>query len=231
MNISDHLTSEGIPHIASLAGATRAARVQTGQTRIGGFGGEDGFRRYLAEAEITAILDATHPFAARITHRTARVARDLGLPHLQLLRPEWKPQKGDRWTEINDEAEARNHVQPGQTVFLATGRQTLERFANLSQATLICRQIDPPDRPFPFPNGRFEIGRPPFSVEDEIALFTELDIDWLITKNAGSKLAVSKLTAARQMGLPVLMIARPPQPDCTRVDNVEDALAWVRALP
>ena len=228
--LSEMLRAEGIDHIASLAGATRAAQAQTGLVRVGGFGGEDGFRRFLDEAGITAVLDATHPFAAQISERTARVATALGLPHLMLLRPAWAPKKGDLWTEIADEAEAREFVQPGQVVFLATGRQTLDRFANLTEARLICRQIDPPDGPFPFANGRFEVGRPPFSVEHEIELFTRLGVDWLITKNAGGRLAEPKLVAARQMGLPVMMIRRPEPPLCARVETVEDAMGWARAL-
>ena len=115
-------------------------------------------------------------------------------------------------------------------MFLATGRQTLDQFANLEGRHLICRQIDPPDSPFPFPSGEYRIGRPPFSVADEVALFRELGVDWLVVKNAGGIASRSKLDAARQLELPVAMIRRPAQPDVPKLETVDEAIAWVRDL-
>ncbi len=224
--LAQALVERRVDIITSLAGATRARADLPGRVRVGGFGGEEECRKFLRDNSISRIIDATHPFAARISHRTARIAWDTGLPYVQLLRPEWRPGPGDRWTEIDDEAQVADHAQPGQTLFVATGRQTLDRYANLTHCTLIFRQIDPPDAPFPWPNGRYQIGRPPFSVADEVALFGELGVDWLVTKNAGAPMAASKLAAARELGIPVLMIRRPVQPDAPRVETVDQALAW-----
>ncbi|MFO8126246.1 precorrin-6A/cobalt-precorrin-6A reductase, partial [Yoonia sp.] len=105
-----------------------------------------------------------------------------------------------------------------------------ERFSNLQGREVICRQIDPPEKPFPFAGGRYLVGRPPFSVEDEVALFQDLGIDVLVVKNAGGAPSRTKLTAARQLGIPVLMIARPAQGNWPVVATVEDALSWVHAL-
>lgn len=213
--------------IVSLAGATRAPGRLSLPTRIGGFGGHAGFIRFLEEAGITSVLDATHPFACRITERTARVCARKGLPYLQLLRPPWVPVAGDRWTEIACEEEAAEHIPMGATVFLGTGRQTLDRFSNLVGRRVICRQIDPPDGPFPFAGGEYLVGRPPFSVADELALFRDSAIDWLVVKNAGGETSATKLTAARKLGLPVLMIARPAGGDWPVVSTVREALDWV----
>jgi len=224
------LAAQKIPAIASLAGVTRAPKGMAIPTRSGGFGGANGFRGYIAQEAITAVLDATHPFAAQITNRTAEICADLDLPYCQILRPEWCPEDGDKWSFIDDEDQASAHIAPGSTVFLATGRQTLHRFANLEKCRLICRQIDPPDEPFPFDGGEFLIGRPPFTVEDEHVLFKELAIDWLVVKNAGGAASRTKLTAAGQLGIPVLMINRPKQPDAPCVNTIEDALSWVMSL-
>jgi len=228
--IAQALSHKGIPAVASLAGATRAPRATGLTTRVGGFGGAEGFRSYLKEAGITAVVDATHPFAHHISHRSAEICAKENIPYCQVLRPEWQPETGDVWTFLNSEAEAADHIAPGSTVFLATGRQTLDRFANLSACRLICRQIDPPDRPFPFANGRFLVGRPPFSIEDETRLFTKLGVDWLIVKNAGGEAPRSKLIAARDLGIKVAVINRPQQPDAPKVTTVTDALAWIDAL-
>jgi precorrin-6A/cobalt-precorrin-6A reductase len=228
--IAQALAARNISAVASLAGATRAPRATGLATRIGGFGGRDGFCAYLDEAGISAVIDATHPFAHRISHRTAEVCASRGIPYCQVLRPEWQPQEGDDWTFLTCESEAADHIAPGATVFLATGRQTLDRFANLSTCRLICRQIDPPDRPFPFPNGEFMVGRPPFSVAEEKVHFQDLGVDWLIVKNAGGEAPRSKLTAARELRIKVAVINRPPQPDAPKVVSATEALAWIEAL-
>jgi len=223
------LVERNVRAVASLAGRTRSPEPLPLPLRTGGFGGEEGFRTYLAEAGITAVLDATHPFADDITTRTARVCGDLGLPYLCFLRPGWQPQEGDTWTEIAREEDAADHITIGQTVFLGTGRQTLARFANLEGCRVLCRQIDPPTAPFPFEGGEFLIGRPPFPVEREKALFTALGVDWLVVKNAGGALSVTKLTAARDLGIPVLMLRRPDPPVAEVVSDVAAALDWAAA--
>lgn len=228
--IAHALSEADVDAVASLAGATRAPKVTGLPTRIGGFGGDEGFRAYLQDKGITAVLDATHPFANAITTRTARITAEEKIPYAQVLRPQWTPEEGDNWTSLASEEAAAQHIAAGSTVFLATGRQTLDRFANLSNCRLICRQIDPPDRPFPFPSGEFLIGRPPFSVEEEVSLFRKLNVDWLIVKNAGGEAPRTKLVAARQLGIPVGMIDRPTPPDAKRVATVAEALNWVATL-
>ena len=155
------------------------------------------------------MLDATHPFARKITQRSYDITREIGLPYMRFERPAWQPGAGDRWISLPDETEAAGHIAPGAVVFLATGRQSLPKFANLAHAQLICRQIDPPERAFPWPNGEYLIGRPPFSLADEEALFRRLKVDVLVVKNAGGAASRMKLDAARILGIKVLMIARP----------------------
>ena len=229
-DIARALSERQVPVIASLAGVTRAPRALGVPTRLGGFGGDAGFRSYLRENAITAVLDATHPFAHQVSLRSARLCAEENIPYCQLLRPAWAPSPEDDWTILHDEAEAAEHIAPGSTAFLATGRQTLHRFANLDRCRLICRQIDAPDGPFPFANGAFLVGRPPFSEEDEFTLFQRLGVDWLVAKNAGGTVPFTKFLAARRLGIRVAMIARPPQPVATRVQTVSEALDWVAGL-
>ncbi len=224
------LSAQGHAVVASLAGATRAPRALGVPLRVGGFGGEEGFAEFLQEAGIKAVLDATHPFAAHISRRSAKVCAERGIPYCQILRPEWRAGSGDSWVFIDREEDAATHIPEGARVFLATGRQTLERFANLTGRYLICRQIDPPETRFPFENGEYLLGRPPFSEDHERAFFTRLRVDWVVVKNAGGSAPMSKLAAARDLGLPVIVINRPAQPDAPRVSTVEDALTWVAAL-
>lgn len=228
--IATGLAALNLPAVASLAGATRAPMQLDIPMRIGGFGGANGFREYLFAAGIHAVIDATHPYASQITGRTARICAEIGLPYLYVLRAPWVAQDGDNWTEIAREEDAAALIPKGSTVFLGTGRQTLGRFSGLTGCRVICRQIDPPTGPFPFEGGEFLVGRPPFPVAGEKMLFSRLGVDWIIVKNAGGDASATKLIAARQLGIPILMIGRPADPKAACVDNAAGALTWVQSL-
>ncbi|NIZ10811.1 cobalt-precorrin-6A reductase [Pseudooceanicola sp. HF7] len=225
------LAQAGRPAIVSLAGAVQSPAPQPLPMRLGGFGGGAGFRAYLAEAGITAVLDATHPFATRITERSAAICGELGMPYALLSRPPWKPGPGDLWTEVASAADAGAHIPLGTHVFLATGRQSLPDFSGLAAGRrLTLRVVELPAQPFPH-DGAYLVARPPFTAEAEEALFRELGVQWLVAKNAGGQAGRAKLDAARRLGLPVLMLSRPPvPPGVTLLRDVEEAFAWVNRL-
>jgi precorrin-6A/cobalt-precorrin-6A reductase len=220
----------GVPDLSFISSfVTPPRKPQLGDVRVGGFGGADGFLSYLMDHNVNAVLDGTHPFATRISSRTAQLCAQIEMPHLRLLRPGWLPKAGDRWTMVADARAAAAHIRPGQVVFVASGRDTLAPLAGTG-AHIIARQIDPPGHPFPFPGGAFMQATPPFSVEDEVALFTRLGVEILMVKNAGGTASRSKLDAARQLGIQVLMLQRPPVPDCEIVKSVEEAESWAKSL-
>lgn len=219
---------QGVDVIASLSGATRAPAELPAQTRIGGFGGVEGFRDYLKANGIMGVVDATHPFAAKMSRTAATVCQELGLPHIILQRPEWLAAQDDTWYFVDRVAEVADIIPMDTTVFLGTGRQTLPEFSCLSGRHLLARVIDPPKNPFPFENGEFLVGTPPFTIAEEVALFLEKGIDWMVVKNAGGAKSRSKLDAARELGIPVAMINRPELPDAIVVETVKDALKWIK---
>lgn len=221
---------QGNDVIASLAGVTRAPADLPAKTRKGGFGGADGFRGYLVENAIKGVVDATHPFASKMTHTAAMVCAELDLPHVILQRPEWVASAGDDWYFVDNVAETAAIIPMGATVFLGTGRQTLAEFSCLEGRKLLARVIDPPRKPVLAEfTGDFLIGTPPFSISEEMALFREKAIEWLVVKNAGGQNSRSKLDAARKLGLPVVMINRPELPEAHVVGSVDEALKWVQA--
>jgi precorrin-6A/cobalt-precorrin-6A reductase len=221
------------PHlsvITSLAGRTQAPAALAGAVRVGGFGGPEGLARYLAEAQIDLVIDATHPFAAQISRNATVACASAGVPRLLLQRPPWQAQAGDRWTVVPDTTQAADVVATlGQRVFLALGRQDLAPFAALRDRWFLLRLVDPPSQPPPLPACDVVIARGPFAEVDEIALLKRHRIDLLVSKNSGGDATYAKLAAARALGLPVVMIARPPMPPGESVETVEAALAWLRS--
>ncbi|WP_375262107.1 precorrin-6A/cobalt-precorrin-6A reductase [Palleronia sp.] len=199
-------------------------------TRIGGFGGDEGFRVFLLREGIAAVLDATHPFAERISLRSARICAETGVPYVQLLRPQWRPGQGDRWHPAEDEAGAGGLPPTGARVLIVTGRQRLERFGPMERRCVFVRRNGPaPAGPPPFADGAWQVGVPPYALGDEERLFRALALDWLIVRNAGGEASRAKLDAARGLGMEVAMIRRPARPDAPRVET-EAALEWVRQL-
>ncbi|AXI54648.1 Precorrin-6A reductase (plasmid) [Pseudoseohaeicola sp. NH-UV-7] len=215
---------------ASLHFAERTAGPLAVPTRIGGFGGGNRFAAFLAENRITAVLDATHPFAAEITQRSRRICRDLNLPYAQVLRPEWQAVKGDIWHDVGDETEAAQIIPPEARVFTTTGRATIEKFAGLRAQHLFVRQLRDGAQPRPVDRMTYVRGVGPFSVTDEIALFQKLNITWLVARNAGGVINYTKIEAARALGIDVAMIRRPSQSGASELQTVTDALEWVATL-
>ncbi|MTE14262.1 cobalt-precorrin-6A reductase [Nocardia aurantiaca] len=219
----------GFEIVSSLAGRVREPVLPVGEVRVGGFGGVEGLRTWLADNGIEAVVDATHPFAGGITANAATAAASLGLPVLHLRRPGWTEREGDRWIRVPDlvlAAEAAAAL--GKRVFLTIGRQGVAAFA-ASDAWFLIRAIDPPDGAVP-KNHELLLARGPFSVAEEAALLKERGIDVMVTKDSGGALTEAKLTAARTLGVPVVMIDRPPLPEgAVQVETVAAAWDWLRA--
>ena len=214
--------------ITSLAGRTRDPAKVAGAVRVGGFGGPEGLAVYLEEEAIGLLVDATHPFAARMAANAAQACAETRVPRVKLLRPAWRSIEADRWIEVPNMAAAAHSVaENGRCVFLTVGRQELSAFAGLEKVWFLVRTIEPLEGPCPLANCAVIQGRGPFSEAAETALLKEHRIDLLVSKNSGGEATTAKIAAARGLGLPVVMIARPPAPAGEMVESVEEAVTWV----
>nr|WP_245572400.1 cobalt-precorrin-6A reductase [Actinokineospora enzanensis] len=211
--------------VSSLAGRVRDPRLPVGEVRVGGFGGPERLAEWLSDNGVTAVVDATHPFAERISAAAAAATRAADVPLIMLRRPGWPSRPGWHW--VDDLHNARAVAESlGERVFLTTGRQGLPAFADSSHWYLI-RCVDQPDSPLP---ARAEVllDRGPYTVDGELALLREHRIDVLVTKDSGGPLTVAKLDAAERLGVPVVVVRRPATPDLDAVDTVEAVLEWLR---
>ncbi|GAA2669732.1 cobalt-precorrin-6A reductase [Actinoplanes palleronii] len=214
------------PVTTSLAGRTRAPRWPDGDVRVGGFGGVDGLAAFLRAERIELLVDATHPFAATMSGHAVAAGALAGVPLLVVRRPGWSAAPGDEWHRVASLAEAAVTVRTHRwrRVFLTTGRQGLSVFAELDECWFLARSVEPPDAPAPR-QLRVLLDRGPFTVDGERALLAEHRIDVLVTKDSGGSDA--KLVAARALGVPVLMVDRPPVPAAPTVPTADAAAAWI----
>lgn len=214
----------------SYAGRVGQPRAQPVPVRIGGFGGAEGLADYLAAEGIGQIIDATHPFAARISANAVQAAARQGVALCAFERPAWVPEATDRWLQVEDMAAAvRALDRPAARVFLAIGRLHLADFSHLAQHDFLVRVIDPPDPDFPLPQARIERARGPFRLADDLALMRDHGTEILLAKNAGGIGAQAKIDAARQLGLEVVMIARPAVPPRRVFGDLEAVMGWLHA--
>lgn len=206
--------------VLSFAGRTRAPVPPPIAWRVGGFGGATGLAEYVRQQDVQAVVDATHPFAVRIKAHAAT----LDVPRVVVLRPAWQPVPGDRWTQVPDMAAAARALGPEpRRVFLTVGQQELAPFGPPHH--YVVRSVDAPADP---PPGAVVItARGPFAEPDERALLLAHGIQMLVTKNSGGTATAAKLAAARALGLPVVLVARPPRPAGLVVEDSPGALAWL----
>jgi precorrin-6A/cobalt-precorrin-6A reductase len=222
------LSGEGVAVTTSLAGRVQRPRLPAGEVRIGGFGGAERLAAWLPEHGVRAVVDATHPFAERISAAAAAAAVRAGVPLIRLERPGWSERPGDRWLWVDDLTGAAAAIPLGARVFLTTGRQGLAAFAGIDRAWFLIRTVDPPDPPLPR-HHELLLDRGPYTLASERALMAAHAIDLLVTKDSGGDHTAAKLDAARERGAAVVVVRRPPRPDVPTVTTVGEAVTWALA--
>lgn len=217
--------------LLSYAGTTRNPRPPPIAYRVGGFGGATGLAAFLRAGGFTLMIDATHPFAARMKRNAAEAAGMAGIPLLGILRPAWREQQGDDWVRVPDMADAANAL--GDTprrVLLTIGQKDLAAFRLAPAHHYIVRSVDPPDDDSLPPSHEVIAARGPFRLADELALLRRTGVSVLVTKDSGGTATADKLEAARLLGVRVVMIDRPvPQPTVRTLPDASSAQAWLLA--
>ena len=222
----------GCPRLAvttSLAGRTMAPRRPRGKIRVGGFGGATGLADYIRGHGIDMVIDATHPYAATISTHAAEACLVASRPLLRFERQAWQPRKGDRWIVVDSlSAAARIAPELGRRAFLTIGAKELAAFATSTNVWFLVRLVEQPSDPVPLPNFELLLERGPFEMAAERQLMSQLRIDLLIAKNSGGEATYAKMAAARELGLPVLLLRRPRLPPAETAGTIADAIAWAK---
>ena len=212
----------------SLAGRTERPAPLPGQIRTGGFGGPAGLVAYLIEHAVGRVIDATHPFATRIAAEARLACTSANVPRLMLVRPPWHRHPFDRWIEVEDMSAAAAVVpRIGQRAWLTVGASEIACFSAAAGVRFLVRLVDPPRRPLPLHSHEVVVGRGPFALAEERNLIERHAIDVLVCKASGGAATEAKLMAAREFGIPVIMVRRPPTEAGEAVETVQAALDWL----
>lgn len=214
--------------VLSLAGATANPAPQPIPQRLGGFGGADGLAAYLVRERIAAVIDATHPFAAGISANAAVACRAAGVPLVVFTRPPWRPEPGDRWNEVPTMTAAVEALGIARKIVLLTqGRLQLAPFGRAPQHRYVVRAIDPPAEIDALPEHKLILARGPFSLAGELDLMRSERIETLVAKNSGGGATYPKIEAARALGIPVVIVRRPPPPEAEALHDIDLVMGWI----
>jgi precorrin-6A/cobalt-precorrin-6A reductase len=222
------LADAGVDAVFSYAGRTNAPQPQPLPTRVGGFGGVAGLITCIGTEGITHVIDATHPFAAGMSRNASDACTRTRTPLLAFQRPAWVAGTGDHWQRVPDtDAAVAALPHSDARVFLAIGKQTLAAFAARPLNHYLLRLVDAPDAPLPLPQTTVIVARGPFDASHDTALLRDHRITHIVAKNAGGAGAEAKLTAARTLGLPVILIDRPCMPIRDERATTAGVLEWL----
>jgi precorrin-6A/cobalt-precorrin-6A reductase len=212
--------------ISSLAGRTRDPAKIEGELRIGGFGGPEGLAFYIAEKNIAVLIDATHPFATQISDNAILAAAATGIPFVRLERPAWLPRPGDKWLSVASLEQAVAAIPSKARVLLALGRQHIAPFSRRGDVHFVVRMIDPPEKPLDLIDFELELSKPG-KVDDETAFLTKKRLTHIVCRNSGGAASYTKIKAARDLGIPVIMLDRPYRPGTHSLADVETVIGFV----
>jgi len=227
--LADRLVSLGHDVTTSLAGRTRDPLLPSGAVRSGGFGGPERLRDYLEQERFGLVVDATHPFAERISAGLPEAAAAAGIGLLTLQRPPWQPPQGAIWIGVRSVAEAVARIPDGARVLVTSGHAGLAEMAGRDGCHFLVRLIEPPLGPLPG-NAMLILDRPPYTLAAEMALMQAQGITHMITKNSGGAQTRAKIDAAAALGIVSLVVEREHRAGGTQVESVAEALAAIHEL-
>ena len=219
----------GVNVVSSLAGRVSRPRLPAGRVRIGGFGGPEALAHWLRHEGVAAVVDATHPFAERISRvrRPGRRRRRRAAGRPDAARVD----AGSRRSlDLGQLARGGRRGAPGVGAprlphHGAAGAGGLRR----ARRALVPRAVRGSAGLRPPPRHLLILDRGPYTLAGELTLFDAHGIDLLVSKDSGGGQVAAKLAAARERGAPVVMVRRPGRPEVPAVATVAEAVAWLGA--
>ncbi|MHB8917948.1 MAG: precorrin-6A reductase [Desulfocucumaceae bacterium] len=194
---------------------------------------EKEIKSLIAARGIRVVIDASHPFATGVTAASSGACAGGEAKYIRYARPE-EQKMGSPGTEaVNTYQEAAGRAcDLGNTIFLSTGSKTAGIFLNMARdrgRRIIIRVLPDPGvisrlLDMGFSPLDLVAMQGPFSEEVNLALWRHFRVDVVVTKESGPAGGLGeKLSAARRLGIPVVIIKRPPEPP-DAAGSVEEAV-------
>lgn len=213
-HLANYFTDKKIKVIYSVAGLVRKPNVSC-DIVSGGFTQFGGLVNYINNHAITAVLDATHPYAKVMSTTAIEAARACSIPCWRFHRSAWQPQTGDDWRFFSEWSEVLIALLNFDSVFFSCGQLTQQQLTDIEklscQQKQLLRTAVKPNATLP-PTMEWLKAIGPFDYDNELALLRHYEIDCIVSKNSGGDSTVAKLTAARELNIPVYMWQRPELP-------------------
>ena len=179
---------------------------------------EEALEDYIRQHGVRLFVDASHPYAANVSENAMRACRAANIPYIRYERASVPVDYDKAYPVESYEEAASTAARLGTTVFLTTGSRNLKAFV-LSDAlkghTIIARILPTAGvlkecEELGLTPKQIVALQGPFSEELNIALYRQYGADVVVTKNSGEIGGTdTKITAAKKLGLPVVMIDRP----------------------
>jgi precorrin-6A/cobalt-precorrin-6A reductase len=232
-----HLTSalfeSGFDVTYSIAGIVRKATMPC-PVISGGFTQFGGLAQYVLDNHITHLIDATHPFAQKMSNKISLVSGDLAIAAIRFHRPEWPKHVQDKWIEVNDWPELITAVNTAkhQSLFMTAGQVTQDVIDALaSQAKHVLLRTAMPVKIHLPNNVTWVKAIGPFQLNNEKQLIEQYQIDAIISKNSGGDPTYAKIEAARDLAIPVYQFKRPTlAPTQYQCDNQQGCFDLLKTL-
>lgn len=218
--LANELAGQGYPVVVSAAteyGGEVAAQHCPGVTVWAGHQGVEARKQVLSQNQARTIIDATHPYAKLISEQLMGLSKSLNIPYLRFERPStFEINSGVECASTEQAAE--QAVKLGKRIFLTTGSKDLASFLQAPGAAerewfvritpepeFIQRAID-----LGIPRSHICAMQGPFSQAFNEALWRDLEIDCVITKDSGDAGGYNaKVAATQALNIPLLVIKRP----------------------
>lgn len=174
----------------------------------------------------TAVIDATHPYAAAVTQNIREAAERAEIPLLRLVRGS-NEEPGCLTVPDMESAARLLEKRPGN-VLLTTGSKELDHFTSPELLARCYPRVLPMEESLHrcldlgFPPAHIICMQGPFSKELNTAMLRQFGIQTMVTKDTGGYGGfIEKLEAAKETGCDLLVVERPTQENGLSMEEVQ----------
>ena len=218
--IARYLRSRGVPvhvRVATEYGAV-VMEDDSVDVQVGSCGGAEGIARVIRECGYGLVVDATHPYARRISEHIREGCAEAGVECIRLVRDGGCTPDGV--VEVPSVKEAVEFLKGTEgNILVSTGSNELHLYTEIPdyRERLTARVLSTGESvgkavSLGFEGSHLIAAQGPFTEEENLAALRRADARWLVTKDSGTIGGFEeKVRAARRAGAKIVLISRPAE--------------------